>query len=96
MPSVVRNDFLRTTALRALSQEGILDIGGAYRAKLEDLGGTGPIFRRAVHVTGRGINLDAPASFKTEFFSRVSGKMSRGVIHSSQQHRATAPGERRS
>lgn len=46
-----------------LITEGVLEIGDGYRAKLNELGGTGPIFLRAGRLTEHGINWDGAEQF---------------------------------
>jgi type I restriction enzyme, S subunit len=45
------------TTFGELIADGLLEIGDGYRAKNEELGGDGPIFLRAGHVTDTHIDL---------------------------------------
>ena len=46
-----------------LLDEGLLEIGDGYRAQNNELGGTGPIFLRAGHVTDSHIDFDGVGHF---------------------------------
>lgn len=61
----------------ALIGDGSLEIGDGYRAKNDELGGTGPIFLRAGHVTDTHIDFDGVERFHSELESRVRSKMAR-------------------
>ena len=50
------------TTFAELIDEGVLEIGDGYRAKNEELGGSGPIFLRAGHVTDT--HIDFSVSFR--------------------------------
>ena len=71
MPS----DFTQTT-FEALIVSGLLEIGDGYRAKNEELGGAGPIFLRAGHVTDTHIDFDGVERFHHHLAERVSSKLS--------------------
>lgn len=60
-----------------LSRGGALAVGDGYRAKLEELGGTGPIFLRAGKLSSAGIDWTAPERFFDELTDRVASKMGR-------------------
>ena len=51
----------------------ILEIGDGYRAKNEELGGTGPIFLRAGHVTDTHIDFAGVERFHAELESKLQG-----------------------
>jgi len=59
-----------------LIAEGALEIGDGYRAKIEELGGNGPIFLRAGHVTDSHIDFSGVERFHAELAPRVSSKFS--------------------
>jgi type I restriction enzyme, S subunit len=60
-----------------LIAEGILEIGDGYRAKLEELGGDGPIFLRAGLLSEQGLNWDAGERFHEELASKLQSKLGR-------------------
>lgn len=60
-----------------LIDRGVLEIGDAYRAKNDELGGDGPIFLRAGLVQDDGIDLSKAERFLAERVPAVAGKMSR-------------------
>jgi type I restriction enzyme S subunit len=55
--------------------QGILEIGDGYRAKLEELGGYGPIFLRAGLVSGRGFDWDGAERFNAELIQKLKPKL---------------------
>ncbi|WP_152050803.1 restriction endonuclease subunit S [Tautonia marina] len=57
--------------------EGVLQISDGYRAKNSELGGDGPIFLRAGHVTDSHIHFDGVDRFRAELTDRVLPKMSK-------------------
>ena len=59
-----------------LIDAGVLEIGDGYRAKNEELGGTGPIFLRAGHVTDTHIDFAGVERFHAEPESKLQIKMS--------------------
>lgn len=71
MPSFVETEFSELIA------KGRLEIGDGYRARLEELGGDGPIFLRAGHVTDTHIDFAGVDQFTGEAAQRVVSKMSR-------------------
>ncbi len=70
------DDFERTT-FGDLISEGSLEIGDGYRAKNEELGGDGPIFLRAGHVTDTHIDFSGVERFHSELESRVRSKLAK-------------------
>src|SRR3989338_8249273 len=54
---------------------GLLEIGDGYRAKNSELGGDGPIFLRAGHLTDAGFDLSGTERFRTELWTLVRGKL---------------------
>jgi type I restriction enzyme S subunit len=60
-----------------LIRDGALMLSDGYRAKNEELGGEGPIFLRAGHVTDTHVNFTGAERFQAELSSKVSGKMSK-------------------
>jgi type I restriction enzyme S subunit len=65
-----------TTTFEQLINDGILEIGDGYRAKNEELGGDGPIFLRAGHVTDTHIDLEGVERFHGSLADKVRSKMS--------------------
>lgn len=53
-----------TFTFRTLVDDGVLEIGDGYRAKLDELGGDGPLFLRAGALTDRGFVWDELDSFR--------------------------------
>jgi type I restriction enzyme, S subunit len=60
-----------------LVERGILEIGDGYRAKLDELGGNGPIFFRAGLLSDRGIDWAIAERFHAELLPKVRSKLSR-------------------
>jgi type I restriction enzyme S subunit len=60
-----------------LVSQGILEIGDGYRAKLEELGGDGPIFLRAGLLSGYGLNWDGADRFRQELVPKLQSKLGR-------------------
>jgi type I restriction enzyme, S subunit len=56
-----------------LIDRGVLEIGDGYRAKLEELGGEGPLFLRAVSVSDGSIRYEGDR-FREELRARLRGK----------------------
>jgi len=69
-------DFTVAT-FQELIDEGILEIGDGYRAQNEELGGSGPLFLRAGHVTDTHIDFVGVERFHSHLAERVAGKMCR-------------------
>jgi type I restriction enzyme S subunit len=67
----------RRTTFAELIDEGALEIGDGYRAKNEELGGDGPIFLRAGHVTDSYIDFSGVERFHAELEPRVRSKLSK-------------------
>lgn len=70
-------DDCRTVRFEDLIEEGLLEIGDGYRAKNNELGGDGPIFLRAGHVTDTYIDLDGVERFHAGLAATVQSKLSR-------------------
>ena len=64
------------TTFADLIEEGALEIGDGYRAKNEELGGDGPIFLRAGHVTDSHVDFSGVERFHTALEPRVRSKLS--------------------
>jgi len=60
-----------------LLDEGLLEIGDGYRAQNSELGGTGPIFLRAGHVTNTHIDFTGVERFHEHLADKVRAKMSK-------------------
>src|SRR5438128_264518 len=71
------SDELRLRTFQDLIKEGVLEIGDGYRAKNEELGGSGPIFLRAGHVTETHIDFDGVERFHASLAEKVQAKMAR-------------------
>ena len=59
-----------------LIDDGVLLLSDGYRAKLDELGGDGPMFLRAGHVSDSHIDFTDVERFHAELERRVRGKMS--------------------
>lgn len=66
----------RSTTFQHLIDEGSLEIGDGYRAQNNELGGTGPIFLRAGHVTDTHIDFTGVDRFHEHLAAKVRSKMS--------------------
>jgi type I restriction enzyme S subunit len=73
----MKAEGLSETTFADLIQAGILEIGDGHRAKLSELGGSGPIFLRAGHVTDHGISFVGVDRFKDEHRPALRPKMSK-------------------
>ena len=67
---------MREVTFQALIDEGVLRIGDGYRAKLEELGGTGYPFLRSEFVDERHIAFDNAESFHAELEPKLKAKLS--------------------
>ena len=67
---------MREVAFQQLIDEGLLEIGDGYRAQNKELGGTGPIFLRAGHVSDSHIDLAGVEHFHEHLADKVRSKMS--------------------
>lgn len=63
------------TSFATLTENGVLAVGDGYRAKLEELGGSGPIFLRAGKLSSGGIDWTSPERFLDELAEKVASKM---------------------
>jgi type I restriction enzyme, S subunit len=66
-----------TTTFGELIAEGVLEVGDGYRAKNDELGGSGFIFLRAGHVRDTHIDFDGVEFFHRELSDRLANKLSR-------------------
>lgn len=66
-----------SVTFQELIDSGVLEIGDGYRAQNSELGGTGPIFLRAGHVTDSHIDFTGVERFHEHLADRVRSKMSR-------------------
>ncbi|MCH8048443.1 MAG: restriction endonuclease subunit S [Planctomycetes bacterium] len=66
-----------TFTFQQLIDDAVLEIGDGYRAKNDELGGSGPIFLRAGHVTDSHIDFDGVEHFRSELTDKVRHKMAR-------------------
>ncbi len=71
------HDVSRVVTFRQLIEDGVLDIGDGYRAQLNELGGTGPIFLRAGQVTDTHIDFNGVDRFRANLAKTVRSKMSK-------------------
>lgn len=67
----------RKATFQQLLDEGSLEIGDGYRAQNKELGGTGPIFLRAGHVSDTHIDLSDVEHFHNHLAAKVRSKMSK-------------------
>jgi type I restriction enzyme S subunit len=67
----------REATFQQLLEEGLLEIGDGYRAQNNELGGTGPIFLRAGHVTDSHIDFTGVEHFHEHLAGKVRSKMSK-------------------
>jgi type I restriction enzyme S subunit len=67
----------RETTIQQLLGEGLLEIGDGYRAQNSELGGTGPMFLRAGHVTDSHIDFTGVEHFHEHLADKVRSKMSK-------------------
>jgi type I restriction enzyme S subunit len=67
----------REATFQQLLDEGLLEIGDGYRAQNNELGGTGPIFLRAGHVTDSHIDFTDVEHFHEHLADKVRSKMSK-------------------
>jgi type I restriction enzyme S subunit len=68
------NDRSREATFQELIDEGSLEIGDGYRAKNDELGGTGPIFLRAGHVSDTHIDFAGVERFHEKMRGRLGQK----------------------
>ncbi len=68
---------MREVTFQTLIDEGVLQIGDGYRAKLEELGGGGYPFLRSEFVDHRHIAFDDAESFHAELAPKLKAKLSR-------------------
>jgi type I restriction enzyme S subunit len=69
-------EWVEKATFAELIDEGALEIGDGYRAKNEELGGDGPMFLRAGHVTDSRIDFSGVERFQAELEPRVRSKLS--------------------
>ncbi len=67
----------RKATFQQLLDTGVLEIGDGYRAQNDELGGTGPIFLRAGHVTDTHIDFTGVERFRDHLAGKVRSKMSK-------------------
>jgi type I restriction enzyme S subunit len=67
----------RAATFQQLLDEGLLEIGDGYRAQNNELGGAGPIFLRAGHVTDSHIDFTDVEHFHDHLAVKVRSKMSK-------------------
>ena len=70
---MANNGFV-TATFQQLIDDGVLEIGDGYRAKNNELGGSGPIFLRAGHVGESHIDFDGVDHFRAELSEKVRPK----------------------
>lgn len=68
---------MNETTFQALIDAGLIEIGDGYRAKNNELGGTGPLFLRAGHVSDTHISFDGVERFHAHLADVVASKMSK-------------------
>lgn len=67
----------RVATFAELVAQGLLEIGDGYRAKLEELGGSGPLFLRAGLLNEHGIDWAQAERFHAELAAKVKSKIGR-------------------
>jgi len=70
----MENDHSREATFQELIDEGSLEIGDGYRAKNNELGGTGPSFLRARHVSDTHIDFSGVERFHEKLWDRLGQK----------------------
>jgi type I restriction enzyme S subunit len=70
-------EAFRRCTFQELIDDGVLEIGDGYRAKNEELGGSGPMFLRAGHVTDSHIDFEGVERFRAVLADKVQPKMAR-------------------
>lgn len=73
----MKADRWRTFTFQELIDGGLLEIGDGYRAKNDELGGDGPLFLRAGHVTDTHIDFGGVERFHAELADQVQPKLAR-------------------
>ena len=68
---------MATVTFQDLIVSGHLEIGDGYRAKNSELGGDGPIFLRAGHLTDAGFDFENVERFRSSPASSLEGKMAK-------------------
>lgn len=71
------HDLPISTTFGKLIEDGLLEIGDGYRAKNKELGGDGPLFLRAGHVTDTHIDFAGVERFDSKLTDKLAPKMSR-------------------
>ncbi|MFL5329882.1 MAG: restriction endonuclease subunit S [Gemmataceae bacterium] len=69
------DESFRCVTFQKLIDQGLLEVGDGYRAKNEELGGSGPLFLRAGHVTDTHIDFDGVERFHASLADKVRAKM---------------------
>lgn len=65
----------KTETFQSLIQRGVLKIGDGYRARLNELGGDGPIFLRAGSLTAQGFIWEGNDKFRKDLTVTIQSKM---------------------
>jgi type I restriction enzyme, S subunit len=65
------SEHMKVITFTDLMERGILEIGDGYQAKLEELGGDGPLFLRAGLLTEQGLDWSAAERFCVDIASKV-------------------------
>jgi hypothetical protein len=68
---------MATVTFQDLIASGHLEIGDGYRAKNSELGGDGPIFLRAGHLTDAGFDFENVERFRSSLALSLEGKMAK-------------------
>jgi len=71
------SESYRVVTFSQLIEQGLLEIGDGYRAKLDELGGEGPIFLRAGLLTAEGINWSPADRFHAGLLPKIASKLGR-------------------
>jgi type I restriction enzyme S subunit len=68
---------IKITTFADLIEQGVLEIGDGYRAKLEELGGDGPVFLRAGLLVEQGFDWAAAERFRSDTVPKLRSKIGR-------------------
>ena len=68
-------EWATETTFATLIADGALEIGDGYRARNDELGGSGPIFLRAGHVTDSHIDFEGVERFHAQLEPRLRSKL---------------------
>lgn len=70
-------DLKKSMSFSDLIRNGVLEIGDGYRAKLEELGGSGPLFLRAGALSVQGFSWSGLDAFRADLREKLESKIGR-------------------